>query len=269
MTEHCQVWGVSMVKDEADVIDATVSHLVTQKVDGLLIADNGSSDGTREILEALQSRFSAILPIVVVEDREPAYYQSQKMTALAEQAYAEHGATWIVPFDADELWYGDTSPLGYLLAEYADNVDCILARLYNHFPTSGDASDPNPFTRIAQRDPTPAPLPKVALRWQPGMVIHQGNHGADGVHTSLRERVSIRHFPWRSFEQFERKVRNGAAAYRLTTLPEEMGGHWRGYGQILESGGPEALRRDVWEQWFFDPPLKLESSPAPFMRAYP
>jgi hypothetical protein len=42
----------------------------------------------------------------VVTDREPAYFQAAKMTRLARAA-ARAGADWVVPFDADELWFAD------------------------------------------------------------------------------------------------------------------------------------------------------------------
>src|SRR5262245_51477569 len=88
-----------MVKDEADIIGFTVARMFGQ-VDEIIIADNGSTDGTRELLEQL--------PVQLVDDPDPAYYQSRKMTDLAARAAAA-GAEWVIPFDADEVWY---SPFG-------------------------------------------------------------------------------------------------------------------------------------------------------------
>jgi glycosyltransferase involved in cell wall biosynthesis len=85
------VWGVSMVKDEADIVRWTVATIVEQ-VDHVLVADNGSTDGTRQLVESVGAE--------VVDDPEPAYYQSDKMSHLARVA-ASRGADWIVPFDAD------------------------------------------------------------------------------------------------------------------------------------------------------------------------
>src|SRR4051812_46619587 len=90
-----------MVKDEADVIEGTIRHMADE-VDQLLVADNGSTDGTRDILVKLALE----LQFTVVDDPDPGYEQSRKMSALAELA-ASHGATWIVPFDADELWLAE------------------------------------------------------------------------------------------------------------------------------------------------------------------
>ena len=56
----------------------------------------------------------------------------------------------------------------------------------------------------------------------------------------------------------------GAAAYAATDLPEHQGQHWRDYGRLLESGGPDALA-DVFRAWFWQPhPTKdLIRDPAP------
>ena len=44
--------AVTMVRDEADIIETTVRHMLTQ-VDVVIVADNRSVDGTREILDSL------------------------------------------------------------------------------------------------------------------------------------------------------------------------------------------------------------------------
>lgn len=253
-------FGVCMVKDEADVIAATLRHMAGQ-VDQLIVADNASTDGTRQILADLVTR----IPLTVLDDPEPAYYQSVKMSALAEEA-AERGAQWIVPFDADELWYCDRGRLADVLA----GLECPVAyaELINHFRTGLDGADPHPFVSMVWRDATAAALPKIAFRWEPGAVIHQGNHGVDlpsggeGV-PALR----IRHYPYRSPGQFVRKAVNGAAAYRLTDLPEHEGAHWRQYGQLYETGGPGALE-DVFRAhfWYADPVAAgLVHDPGPYL----
>lgn len=53
-----------MVKNEADIVEQTIRHLLDQGVDHILAADNGSSDGTYEILLEL----SKILPVHVIKD---------------------------------------------------------------------------------------------------------------------------------------------------------------------------------------------------------
>ena len=65
-------------------------------------------------------------------------------------------------------------------------------------------------------------------------------------------------------EQFVKKCRNGAAAYAATDLDEGVGAHWRMYGSILDEAGEEGLRSAIWDQWFFDPPVRLIADPVPY-----
>lgn len=258
------VVGVSMVKDEADVIDGVIRHMADE-VDHLLVADNGSTDGTREILDEL----ARDLPLTVVDDPDPAYYQAVKVTALANRAYAELGAVWIVPFDADELWYA-TDRVSTVLRSVPTTFTYATATLWNHYPTSIDEWDISPFKAMTWRSPTPGALPKVAIRWQAGASVSQGNHGCGHPHglNLAPHALALRHFPYRSETQFISKARNGAAAYKLTDLPADQGNHWRAYGEILDRHGPQALADVYREHFYYLSPTDsgLVHDPAPFLR---
>lgn len=233
-----------MVKDEADVIEGVLRHMADE-VDRIVVADNLSTDDSRKILDELAEQ----LPLTIVDDADPAYYQSAKMTRLAEYAAREHDATWIVPFDADELWVFKGDRISVELA--ASNADVVHADLFHHFPTAVDPEGDDPFRTIIWRQPHPAPLPKVAFRWREGAVIEQGNHGVDlGTPVHIGGGLEVRHFPYRTVEQFTRKAVNGAAAYKATELPEHVGAHWRGYGALLERYGETALH-DVFREHFW------------------
>ena len=86
-----EVWAVGMVRDEADVIGYTVQHLLAEGVDRVLIADNGSVEGTGDVLRDLGKD----LPVTVVPDRLVPYEQGVKMTRLARCAAAA-GAAWVI-----------------------------------------------------------------------------------------------------------------------------------------------------------------------------
>lgn len=261
-----------MMKDEIDVAVHTIRHMASEQLDGIIVADNLSDDGTLEALRGLESELASAYPSLAYEviiDPVRAYLQSQKMTALAARA-AEKGATWIVPFDADELWYAER-PVGEVLRGLGDHCHVALAELRNYFPCKSDIPGAIPFQRITHRLPYPGVLPKVAFRWQPDAVIEQGNHGValpgvDLLGGGQQLLLRIAHYPARAFEQFVSKVRNGAAAYALTDLPPETGAHWRQYGDMLRQGGEEGLRI-VYDEWFdFPDDTGLLCEPAPFRR---
>jgi hypothetical protein len=261
------VWGITMMRDEEDVAEHVIRHMFGEGLAGIIVADNNSKDGT---LAALH-RASRYGNLIVQDDPEMGYYQSKKMTTLAHQA-AGNGATWIVPFDADELWYA-VDRLSITLMNMPEEVRVVRAPLWNHFPSAIDPEGKTPFQRIAYRQLESGALPKVCFRYHESCWILQGNHGVTMEDTrwpedSVQGDVKLRHFPYRSFEQFMRKATNGAEAYRATDLPPEEGAHWRQYGEILERHGEAALR-DVFEKWFhFPAPVTagLVLDPAPYCR---
>jgi glycosyltransferase involved in cell wall biosynthesis len=230
------ITAIGMCKDEADIIAYTLAHLEAQGVDRFIVLDNGSTDGTREILEQFSCE--------IVDDPEPGYYQDRKMTALARRVTEG----WVLPFDADELWY---SPAGATLAQHLNELHpgtvIVSAPEYKHWPTPWDMpGDPNPFTRMVWREETPHSLHKVCFQARPDVFLHMGNHHvsfgsynpdkpADAVPV-----LELRHFPYRSFAQFARKVRQGRQAYEAATTCDATtvaghrmtGTHWKEMGAL-------------------------------------
>ncbi len=256
-----RIVAVSMVKDELDVIPYVLDLLVKQ-VDAIIIADNMSTDGTREFLHNYAR--TAPIPIAVRHDEEPGYMQSDKMTALAHLAHSEYGADWIIPFDADEVWTAGSKPIRTILEDRRPDEYIVHARLYDHMATGEDnLEDPNPIRRMPWRRPSPAPLHKVCVRWDPSLVIGMGNHEAfyDNPVSRTAPILEIHHFPYRSAEQILRKTVNGAAAYKAADLPEYYGVHWRQWGQLIEDHGEDVMA-DVFYTYYWravpDEPLKID-----------
>src|SRR4051812_40163617 len=132
-----------MARDEADICEASVRHMASQ-VDFLIVADNGSVDGTREILDGLAGE----LPLTVIDDNEVGYYQARKTSALAAQA-AELGADYVIAWDQDEWWY---SPFGTLREVIgASGMTVLGAPVFAHVPTASDPDEGHPFETIGWR----------------------------------------------------------------------------------------------------------------------
>lgn len=222
------VFAIAMVKNEEDILHHILNHLLTQDIDHFIIADNMSSDNTGLILDSFDQRFPG--RFTLLEDREPGYYQAQKMNALMAAA-VDQGAEIILPFDADELWlsHNDHQTVGDVLRN--NGADVYVAEVKDMV---GPPKTDNPLIDMAWREPVIKSLPSVAFRWEPGCYITQGNH--DVARTGMRDFTSlyIRHYQYRSFSQYKQKVRQGKAAYDATNLSAEEGYHWRVRGAMSD-----------------------------------
>lgn len=244
------VWAVTMVRDEADIIAHTIDHLLGQGVEHVLVADNLSSDGTSELL----ARLAREMPVTVLRDTLAAMHQAEKTTRLARLATAA-GAQWIVPFDADELWCATDGTLAQSLARTPHSV--LAAPMYDHVPSDDDdPSEPNPFLRVRNRLVHPKAMTKTAFRAHPLAFIERGAHSVrHPTGRAMPSELFIRHIPYRTTEQVQRKVRQGAAASRLAEPDGNHSVHWRS----LADGRPEAV-----VQYYRREGHAMVNDPAPF-----
>lgn len=234
-----KIFAICLVKDEEDVIGYQIEYLIEQGVSHILLADNLSSDNTRAIVKNYSKEF----PITIIEDNEFAYYQAQKMNHFVSLAYSL-GADFILPIDADEIWYSidDSLTLSETINNNSSHKTIFECQRRNFIPSPLDGDEENPFLRIKHIDPTTRVGPKVGFTRDKQAHLIQGNHDVLNHNGSrIRDAIAINHFPYRSFEQFKRKLRNGRAVYESTDLPEGMGRHWRTLGALSDE--------DIAEKW--------------------
>ncbi len=215
-----------MVRDEVDVVAAMVEHHLAQGVDLIIATDNGSVDGTTEVLQAY-----ADLGVLELH-HDPVHRKQQHavVTTMARRAFTEHGADWVLNIDADEFWV----PLDKALT---------LRTALEHTPTSLQA-----FTvavtnlvgppavrgagidRLVWRDlRSEEQLRQVGIFAQPtpnavhcgsaDVTVAQGNHFVSLDSTGQPDdayALEVLHLPWRSWEQLERKVVNAGLGYEAS-----------------------------------------------------
>ena len=231
--------AVMMVRDEADILPHTLAWLSSQ-VDAVYMLDNRSSDDSRVIASAAGA--------TVIDDSEVGYYQSAKTSSLAQRAFRD-GHQWVFPIDADEIWM---APNNLTLSEWAGgmgpDVLSLRGEILNFIPTALDPPNDNPLKRIEWRLEHPGHLPKVAARTSPYLTIHAGNHAVDfGARKPPSvPGILIRHYSWRSEEQYVRKIRNGLEAYAATDLPAATGAHWRSW-----EGATDEQLAAHFREWFW------------------
>ncbi|SJM50977.1 glycosyltransferase family 2 protein [Agrococcus casei] len=242
-----------MVRDEADIIAAAIEHHLNQGFDRILVTDNASVDGTREIL----AEYAKHAPVTVYDDPEHRKQQAQTVTRMARLARLEFGADWVVNSDADEfvmsLRAGQTS--ADVIRSWPKSIVSTtvpVTNLVGPVAVSGGGLT----TRMLWRDVRSPqqlqtagviahPTPNTIHVGHPGVDVRQGNH-----FTSLLSRgapeggpgIEVLHVPWRSWEQFERKTINAGRGYEanpsLRPSPNHHGMRdWRRWkaGELLPS----------------------------------
>lgn len=197
--------AVSIVKNEADIIEAFVRHTHAW-VDRHLVFDHDSTDGTRAILQALRAEG---LPLELFTDDALGNLQQARSNHLVRLA-AERGADWILPLDADEILTGSGRAA---LEEELGRSPPLAPRsvfLSDQLATAGD--DPrelNPVRRLQHRARGAPHTRKLmiprALALDPSVQIGKGSHalsrhGAGVADGPLPEAFYLAHFPLRSPE---------------------------------------------------------------------
>lgn len=94
-----KIFSISMVKNEMDIIESFVRYNINI-LDGMIILDNGSTDGTIEILRLLKKEG---LSLFIIEDKDKDFNKVIKFDNLVKIAINEFEADIIVPLDADEF----------------------------------------------------------------------------------------------------------------------------------------------------------------------
>jgi hypothetical protein len=235
-----------LVRDEIDVVAHMIDHHLAAGVDHIVATDNGSVDGTVEVLEGYRDR--GVLELL----HEPAqdYEQGRWVTRMARRAATEHGADWVVNADADEFfWPVDLrAAFAAVPAEYGQ----VEVRRDNLIADPG-VSGPWP-ERLTIRDteslsPRGTRIgPKTCHRADPDVTVEQGNHAVHGPRVGPRapgHGLEILHVPDRGYEQYERKIANGGSAYAANTrLGSDIGWHWReDHARLLSGDLPRVYAR--------------------------
>lgn len=225
------VWGITVAKDEADIIGPMLQHHMSLGLSGMILFDNLSCDGTGEIAKSVPG-------VVVVKDNDGFHNQSRKNCEMTKMAM-DRGADWILAIDADEFWY---------LATFDTIPEMLAATSFDTFRVPGhnqictvfdDQSEVNPVLRMRWRCRDGIKQSKIAYRCKPGRFAMHGNEATNDVARSpIQQELLLRHYPVRSVEQFRSKV---------LTAPIRPSIHLKKwYAQLCKN--PDGFARFFWKK---------------------
>lgn len=248
-----KIFGITMVRNEADVIRLSLLHHLGLGLDRILVIDNGSTDGTTDVLE----RLSWDDPRIQWRPDPGPYQQSVALTALAREAFHQ-GADWVVPFDADEFWWVRSGGLRTMLTQ--TSAGALRTPLVNFIQRRDQvvATEPGLLT-MTRRVPwavrvhprrvearqfayIEAQIPaKWLFRPTEEVVVTQGNHKVTGFAGTSEAAfgLAVLHAPLRGRADLERKADHGERAL-ASGSPPEISWHLKRWARLRAAGDLEA-----------------------------
>ena len=244
-----RIYASAVVRNEADLIELFVRHNLSV-LDGIVVVDHMSRDGTLEILQAMTGEG---LPVFMAREASPVFDKFTLCNRLVRHVFATSDADWVFPLDADEfLKTPSRATLEAALA--ADETAPAITIDWQTYVPTVFASDTLTMLRAARRLRVERHgLAKIAVSRRfarsTDLTIGNGHHfllrgdpaTATRVATAVLppEVAALAHVPVRSVRQFTTKIAVGWLAG--LNAPDRKAGeafHWREAFDYLRSGRP-------------------------------
>lgn len=246
---------VMMLRDEQDIIGPQLEHHYLLGFRTFFLLDHASEDATPAIIEAFRRSHDDAV-VIFISDRVPGYFQAERMKSLTELARWHTRALglpceWIFPLDADEFidLRDDTRTLTDVCAE-ASAAKVLYLPWCNVAIANGQTSIGDDIYQAVEVVASFSHIckPKCAFVNMDHVSIVPGNHYVSypnmrRTDIAIGSEFGIRliHFPMRSYTQIEKKYKNGAQAYKLSSGGKKNG--WTGRESEISADGLVGIER--------------------------
>ncbi|MEO1958201.1 MAG: glycosyltransferase family 2 protein, partial [Nautiliaceae bacterium] len=193
---------------------------------------------------------------ITIIDEKGVYNQAKWMTKLTHIARKKYNPTWLIPNDADEFWYSKASLKDALknVKKAVLTVDRFNFLLYegikNWWESKIRVENPIFYRKNTQLSSEKISIvlakisPKVIIKPKGLLWIRGGNHKALHLlnpfdyfrhYDKIKrfEKIKVFHYPIRSYEQFEKNIKNRAT---LLEMGAKMGPHYKRWVKLLKEG---------------------------------
>lgn len=238
-----------MVRDELDLVAAMIEHHIAQGIDLIIATDNGSVDGTREVL----ADYAALGLVELHDDPRHEKQQAPVVTAMARRAFTEHDAAWVINADADEFWFaaggGTVAEALRRVPAAVQSFDVPVKNLFGRPLEAGSAVRSHVWRDERDEESLNVvglhahPTQDCVHRGSATVEVVQGNHATDLPLTEVdavpaEARLEVLHLPFRTWERYRNRVETTARAYAVsgrTPSPRHHGirdARWLEHGEL-------------------------------------
>ena len=226
-----KVYSLLVVKDEADVVGFSLTDACRWS-DKIIVIDNGSSDGTWELIQQMAAENPKIVPYLRYEGPFHIGLRSKAFRAFRHEMHL--GDWWCVRLDADEFYPGDVRALLHRIPWWCRTVK----KLSTDYVITHEDLDEGligndfghdrehlryclPTRRAERRFMRHSPFLIWLARWRyphPWGIV-------------AKERIPVDHYQYRSPEQMQRRYNNRQQAKTdgCGSFSHETGSNWHDY----------------------------------------
>ena len=230
------------VRDEADIIELNLRYHAAQGIDEFIVTDNGSTDGTLDVLERWRDdgRLRLISEPAAEDFKEKGHWWVTRMGRMG----AELGADWVLHADADELWWPAGGDLKQGFSKVPDEYGVVVAPR-TEFVARPDGRGPF-WERLTVREARSSLRPKLAHRPEPDLKLRRGAHDIDFEDGEIARagRPVLRGIRERETLDDGRLVFAPVFPARVIHLPLRSFDHYRRRVEVMLAGGFEDQTRD-------------------------